>query len=95
MLIEHWKCCKLSTLKNVLAIEGLSDWNGHIQLVVGDGKSGRWVGALGKVKGRKCKIERNMFLYSDLLKFYMRQYQDITKLFPDTIVFLDDNNSRY
>ena len=63
--------------------------------MVGDGKSGRWGGALSKGEGRKCKIDQKMFLYSNLLKLCLKRNQDITKFFQDTIVFLDEKNLRY
>ena len=57
-----------------------------------DGKSGRWEGAQSKGVGHECDLDRKMFLYSDLLKFCLKQNQDITKLFPDNVLFLDENN---
>ena len=51
---------------NVAAVEGLADGNGHIWKVVGEGYSVSWGGARTKGMGRKCKLTKKMFLYSDL-----------------------------
>ena len=53
---------------------------------------GRWGGERGKVRGSKCEIYRKMFLQRDLLKLCLKRNQDITKFYPDMIVFLDENN---
>ena len=50
------------------AVEGLADRNGHIQKVVGEGKSVSWGGAWTKGKGDKGKITKYMFFHSDMLK---------------------------
>ena len=56
-----------------MAFEGLEYHNGHRRLVVGDGKSKRWVDAQSKGGRRKFKIDRKMFLYIDLLKLCMKR----------------------
>ena len=74
---------------NGAAVEGLADRNGHIQKVVGEGKSVSWVGARTKGKGRDCKLTKKRFLHSDLLKFCLRKKRKINEFFPDTTVFYD------
>ena len=58
---------------NGAAVEGLADRNGHIQKVVGEGKSVSWGGAWTKGKGNECKITTYMFLHSDLLKLCLKK----------------------
>ena len=41
---------------NGAAVEGMSDRNGHIHKVVGEGKSVSWGGARTKGKGRECEL---------------------------------------
>ena len=85
---------KLSTARMVRL---LKDWqirmdtdNGWwVMRKVGDGE------VRSKGEGRKCDLDQKMFLHSDLLKLCLKQNGDITKFFPDTIVFLDENNSHY
>ena len=48
-----------------------------------------------KVRDLGAKFTRRCFFNSDMLKLCMRQNQDINKLFPDMIVFLDENNPHY
>ena len=72
---------------NGAAVEGLADRNGHRRKVVGEGKSVSWGGARTKGKGRKCELTKNLFLNSDMLKFYLKKKQNITDFFPDTTVF--------
>ena len=57
-------------------------------------KSGRWVGARSKGGGHKCDFDWKILLHSDLFNLGLRQKYDITKLFLDVIVFLDDNKLR-
>ena len=57
---------------------------------VGGGEAQKSKGAV-----HECDIDRKMFLHSDLLRLYLNQKYDITKLLPDTIVFFDEKNSRY
>ena len=57
--------------------------------------NGRWGGKISKGEGRKCKIYRKMLLHSDMLKLCLKENQDISILFPDTIMFLDEKNSHY
>ena len=72
---------------NRSAVEGLADRNGHRRKVVGEGKSVSWGGAQFKDKGRKCKLTKNMYLHSDLLKFCLKKKYNIADLFPDTTSF--------
>ena len=77
---------------NRAAVEGLDDRNGHIQKVVGEGKSVSWGGAWAKVKLNECKLTKYMFymfLHSDLLKLCLKKKHNITEFFPDTTVFYD------
>ena len=55
------------------AVEGLSDRNGHIWEFVGEGESVSWGGARTKVKGRECKLTKNMFFHIDMLKFCLKK----------------------
>ena len=54
--------------KNGAAVEGLLDRNGHISKEVGEGGSVSCGGAQTKCEGRECKLTKNMFFHSDLLK---------------------------
>ena len=83
------KALEIVYLKNGASVEGLADSNGHRQLVVGKGKSVSWGGARFKGKGRECELTKKMFLYSDLLKFCLREKRKISEFFPDTTVFYD------
>ena len=67
------KALEIVYLANGAAFEGLADRNGHRQKVVGEGKSVSWGGAPTKGKGRGCKITKNMFLHSDLLKLCLKK----------------------
>ena len=58
-------------------------------------KSGMGGGARSKGEVRECDFDRKMFLHSDMFKLCLKKKHDITKLFLDTIMFLDKNNSRY
>ena len=61
---------------NGAAVEGLADRNGHIQKVVGEGKSVSWGGAWTKGKGNECELTKYMFymfLHSDLLKLCLKK----------------------
>ena len=71
------------------AIEELSDRNGHIREVVGEGESVSWGGARTKGKGRECELTKKMFLHSDLLKFFLKEEHNISEFFPDKTVFYD------
>ena len=64
------KALEIVYCANAAAVEGLADRNGHRQKVVGEGKSVSWGGAQFKDKGRECKLTKNMYLHSDLLKFF-------------------------
>ena len=71
------------------AVEGLADRNGHRRKVVGEGESVSWGGARTKGKGCECKLIKNMFLHSDLLKLCLNKKWKINEFFPDTTVFYD------
>ena len=58
---------------NGYAVERLADRNGHRQKVAGEGKSVGWGGERTKGKGSECKLTKNMFLHSDLLKLYLKK----------------------
>ena len=60
-------------LTNGAAVEGLADRNGHRWKLVGEEKSVSWGGARNKVKGRECKLTKNMFLHGDLLKLCLKK----------------------
>ena len=71
------------------AVEGLADKNIHICKVVGEVKRFNWGCARTKGKGRKCKLTKNMFLNSDLLKLFLNKKHNITELFHETTLFND------
>ena len=52
---------------HVVSVEGLADQNTHRRTVVGDGKIGMRGVAQIKGEGCKYKIDRNMFIHSNLL----------------------------
>ena len=76
-------------LANGASVEGLADRNGHRLLVVGEEKSVSWGNARTKGKGRECKLTKNMFLHSDLLKICLKKKRKINELFPNKTVFND------
>ena len=53
---------------NGAAVEGLLDRNGNRNKEVGKVKSVIWGGARSKGEGCECKLTKNMFFHSDLLK---------------------------
>ena len=63
---------------NGAAVEGLADRNGQRQKLVGEGKSVSWGVARTKGKGRKCKLTKNIFLHSDLLKLCLKKKHNIS-----------------
>ena len=69
------------------AVEGLSDRNGHIRKVLGEGKSVSWGGARTKGKSREYELTKKMFLHSDLLKLCLKKKWKIDEFFPDITVF--------
>ena len=69
------------------AVEGLADRNVHRRKVVGEGKSVSWGGAWTKGKGRECELTKNIFLHSDLLKFFLNKKRKINEFSLDTTVF--------
>ena len=77
------KALKIFYCANGAAVEGLADRNGHRWKVVGEGESVSWGGARNKVKGRKCKLTKNMLLHSDLLKLCVKKKHNISEFFPD------------
>ena len=83
------KALEIDYLANGTSVEGLADRNRHRRKVVGEGKIVRWGGAWTKGKGRECKLTKNMFLHSDLLKLCLKKKRKINEFFPDTTVFYD------
>ena len=81
------KALEIVYLANGASVEGLADWNGHRQKMVGEGKSVSWGVARTKGKVRECKRTINMFLHSDLLKLCLKKKRKIDEFFPDTTVF--------
>ena len=69
------KALEIVLRANGAAVEGLADRNGHRQKVVGEEKSVNWGGAQTKGEGRECKLTKNMFLHSDLLKLCLQKTQ--------------------
>ena len=78
------KSLEIVYLSNGDAVEGLADRNGHRRKFVGEGKSVSWGSARTKGKGRECKLTKNMFLHSYLLKLCLKKKQKINDLFLDT-----------
>ena len=74
---------------NWAAVEGLADRNGHRRKVVGEGKIFSWGGERTKGKGHECKLTKNMFLHSDMLKLCLKKKHNISEFFPDTTIFYD------
>ena len=74
---------------NGASVEGLADSNGNRKKEVGKGKSDSWRGARNKGEGRECKLTKNMFFHSDLLKLCRKERRKITEFFPDTTYFYD------
>ena len=74
---------------NGAAVEGISDRNGNRRNVVGEGNIVSWGGAQTKGKGCECKLTRNIFLHSDILKLCLKKKYNIAEFFPDTTVFYD------
>ena len=77
---------------NGAAFEGLADNNEHRRKVLGEGNSVSRGGARTKGKRRECKLTKNMFLNSDLLKLCLKKKYHITEFFPDTNVFNELEN---
>ena len=71
------KALEIVYLANGAAVEGLADRNGHRRKVVGEGKSFSWGDARTKGKGSTCKLTKNMFLHSDLLKLCLKKKRKI------------------
>ena len=75
---------------NGAVVEGLADRNGHRWKVVGEGESVSWVDAQIKGKGCECKLTKNIFSHSDLLKLCLKKNgrsmsSSLTQLFFTTI----------
>ena len=79
--IDYWA--------NGAAVEGLEDRNMHKKKEVGKGKSVSWGVELTKGDGCECKLTKNMFFHSDLLKLCQKKKQKITEFFLHTTVFYD------
>ena len=67
------KALEIIYCANRSEVERLDDRNGHRRKVVGEGKSVSWGGARTKCKGRQCKLTKNMFFHSDLLKLCLKK----------------------
>ena len=83
------KVLKIVYRANGAAVEGLAERYGHKKKEVGEGGSVSWRGAQTKGEGCKCKITKNMFFHSDLLKLFHKKKWKITQFFPDTTIFCD------
>ena len=82
-LLEIFYCANGAT------VEGVADRNGHRHKLVSEGESVSWGGARTKGKVCECKLTKNMFLHSDMLKLYLKKKHNITDFFLDTTVFFD------
>ena len=67
------KALKIVFRENGYSVEYIDDINGHRKKVVGEGKSVSWRGSQTKGEGRECKLTKNMFLHSDLLKLCLKK----------------------
>ena len=74
---------------NGAAVEGLVDRTGHRNKLVGKGKSVSWGGARTKGEGRECKLTKNMFFHSYLLKLCHMKIRKFSEFFFDTTVFYE------
>ena len=74
---------------NGAAVEGTADRNGHIYKEVGEGEIISWGGARTKGEDHECKLPKNIFFHSNLLKLCHKEKRKITYFFPDTTVFYD------
>ena len=74
---------------NGAAVERFVERGGHRRKLVGKGESVRCGGAWTKVEGRDCKLAKNMFFHSDLLKLCHMKRQKISEFLPDNTVFYD------
>ena len=81
------KALKIVYRENGAAVEGLADINGHRNKEVGKEKSVSLGGAQTKGKGCECKLTKNMFFRSDLLKLCHKEKRKITEFFLDTTIF--------
>ena len=72
---------------NGTAVEGLADRTGHRRKVAVKGKSVSCGGAQTKGEVCECKITKNMFFHSEMLKLCHMKRRKITDFFPDTTVF--------
>ena len=74
---------------NGAAVEGLMDINGHRIKKSDEGDSISWGVARTKGESHKCKLANNMFFHSDFFQLFLNKKQNITKLLPETTVFIN------
>ena len=67
-------------------------WQVLLLINLNDGESARWGGVRSKGVGRKYEIDRNIFLYSDLLNLYLRQNATSLNYFRTGSCFLMRKN---
>ena len=72
---------------NGAAVEWIAYRNGHRKKEVGKVESFSWGVSRTKGEGCECKLTKNMFFHSDLLKLCHMKKQKITEFFLDTTVF--------
>ena len=85
-VVLTFKALEIFYRANGATVDVLSDRNGHRRKVVGEGENISWGGARTKGKGRECKLTKNMFLHSDLLKLCLKEKNKITDSFLNTTV---------
>ena len=83
------KALEIVYCENGAAVEGLDDRNGHRRKVVGEGKIVSWGGTQTKGKRHECKITKNIFFHSDLLKLCLKKKHNIPEFFPDPTFIYD------
>ena len=74
---------------NGSAVEGIDARNGHRRNVAGEVKSISLGGSRTKGEGSNFELTKNMFLHSNLLKFFLKKKHNITEFLPDTTMFYD------
>ena len=77
------KALEIFDRSNWDAVESVADRNGHRWKLVDGGKCVSWGGVRTKYKGSECKLAKNMFFYSDMLKLCVKKKHNITDFFPD------------
>ena len=67
------KVLEIFCLVNGATVEGISDRNGHIRKLLGEGRRFSWGCSRTKGKGLECEIAKKMFLQSYLLNLCLKK----------------------